>query len=321
MMVLDFLKEKWASLKRRLPDLSPKTIGGLIAIILGLLILYYPIGMIIVHNVDDDTTLTVDIQPGQSRTIAIAQALINREVRTHRWTAMDPFFLPGAALDNMPNFQQGIMSALSRFAVEMSDQIGRVRGSSQVDDDLDKAVGFLKYKGDIWVYDLSESWLPQRSSAKQYGFGADAFGRYNQRLGDGNAIFERRADNLLTTLDRFSTDLGSASAVLDGAISDLSTFSFDIDNIFYRTKGRIYAYYLLMREMRHDFADIIEEKKLGPAWEQSLISLRQAAQMNPVFVLNASPDSFIGPSHLASQGFYLLRARTQIREISNVLLK
>jgi hypothetical protein len=27
------------------------------------------------------------------------------------------------------------------------------------------------------------------------------------------------------------------------------------------------------------------------------------------------------PSHLAAQGFYLLRARTQLREISNILLK
>ena len=321
MMILDSLKDKWAELRLRMPNLSPKTAGGIAAVIILVLLLYYPVGMIIVHNVDDDTTLTVEVQPGQSRTIAIAQALIVREVRTHRWTAMDPFFLPGAALDNMPNFQQGIMGALSRFAVEMSDQIGRVRGSSQVDDDLDKAVGFLKYKGDVWVYDLSESLLPQRSSAQQYGLGADAFGRYNQRLGDGNAVFERRADNLLTTLDRFSADLGSASAVLDGAVADLSTLSFSTDDIFYRTKGRLYAYYLLMREMHHDFANVIEEKKLSPAWDQAVISLRQAAQMDPLIVLNASPDSFIGPSHLTAQGFYLLRARTQIREISNVLYK
>ena len=31
------------------------------------------------------------------------------------WTANDPFFLPGAVLDNMPNYQQGIIYALSRF--------------------------------------------------------------------------------------------------------------------------------------------------------------------------------------------------------------
>ena len=320
-IMMEFIKEKLGSLKVFLSGLSLKTVGGIATAILVVLLLYYPVGMIIIHNVDDDTTLTAEIQPGQSRTVAIAQALVEREVRTHRWTAMDPFFLPGSALDNMPNFQQGIMSALSRFAIEMSDQIGRVRGSSQVDNDLDKAVGFLKYKGDVWVYDLSESWLPQRSSAQQYGLGADAFGRYNQRLGDGGAVFERRADNLLTTLDRFSADLGSASAVLDGAISNLSVLSLDTDDIFYRTKGRIYAYYLLMREMRHDFAGVIDEKKLGPAWDLALISLRQAAQMDPFVVLNSNPDSFIGPSHLASQGFYLLRARTQIREISNVLYK
>ncbi len=300
-----------------------KLFGVIAAAIMVILIFYYPIGMALVNNIDDDVDFfnNVETKPNQSRAIAVSQALINREVRINRWTAMDPFFFPGHMLDNMPNFQQGIMAALSRFAIEMSDQIGRVRGSSQVDDDLDKAVGLLKYKGDIWIYDLSESLLPQRSSAQQYGLGADAFGRYNQRLGNDKAVFERRADNLLATLDRFSADLGSASAVLDSAISNLSIFSFDSDDVFYRNKGRLYAYYLLMREMGHDFKEVLAEKRLDAIWQQTLSSLRQAAAMNPLIILNAAPDSFIMPSHLAAQGFYLLRARTQIREISNVLLK
>jgi hypothetical protein len=38
-------------------------------------------------------------------------------------------------------------------------------------------------------------------------------------------------------------------------------------------------------------------------------------------VINAAPDGILLPSHLAAQGFYVLRARAQIREITNVLLK
>ena len=67
------------------------------------------------------------------------------EVNRNGWPANDPFFLPGSILDNLPNYQIGIIQALSRFAVDMTDQIGRTRGSSQADPDLDKAAGLLKY--------------------------------------------------------------------------------------------------------------------------------------------------------------------------------
>jgi hypothetical protein len=50
-------------------------------------------------------------------------------------------------------------------------------------------------------------------------------------------------------------------------------------------------------------------------------SFREAAALQPWVVVNGAPDSQFMPSHLASQGFYLLRARTQVREVSNILLK
>ena len=46
-----------------------------------------------------------------------------------------------------------------------------------------------------------------------------------------------------------------------------------------------------------------------------------AAELQPWWVVNGRPDSQFWPSHLASQGFFLLRARTQMREVTNVLLK
>ena len=116
-----------------------------------LLLVYYPIGMIWVHTVDDDTTFRApEVPAGASHAVAVTAALINREIDVHRWTANDPWFLPPAALDNMPNFQQGIIAALSRLSIELLDQIGRTRGSSEADDDLIKAVGLLKYPGTVW---------------------------------------------------------------------------------------------------------------------------------------------------------------------------
>ena len=52
-----------------------------------------------------------------------------------------------------------------------------------------------------------------------------------------------------------------------------------------------------------------------------LDSLRQAAVLDPLVVMNGDPDGSLLPNHLAVQGFYLLRARTQLREIGSVLLR
>lgn len=303
-----------------IPRLALGTVAGLV--VLG--ILYYGVGALWVGKVDDDTAFAA-AQPtaGGSRTVDIAAALIEREVESNGWTANDPFFMPGAVLDNMPHFQQGILYALGRFTVEMADQIGRARGSSQVDPDLDRASGLLKYPGTVWIFDFSTSLAPTASSEQQYRAARRALIAYNQRLSEGNAAFERRADNLLATIDRIASDLGSASAIIDTHIERSSGRFIDTeaDDIFYSNKGRIYAYYLLLRELGADFEAVIVERQLQTVWDQALESLRQAAELQPAVVVNGSPDSQILPSHLASQGFYLLRGRTQLREVSNVLLK
>src|SRR5262249_21926951 len=105
----------------------------LVAILI-LVLAYYPVGMIWISKIDDDPSFDPGpVQDGSSHAVAMAAALIDREVNKNDWPANDPFFYPGAALDNMPNFQIGIIAALGRFAVEMTDQIGRTRGSSQAD--------------------------------------------------------------------------------------------------------------------------------------------------------------------------------------------
>ena len=201
----------------QLPSLPlGRWIGRFLLALLILVLLYYPIGMFWVHRIDDDTGFQPgEVPAGASRAVAIAAALIDREVNSHEWVANDPFFLPGWALDNMPNYQQGIIGALSQFAIEMTDQIGRTRGSSEADADLDKAAGLLKYPGTVWLFDFSTSWAPTASSESQYRAAKAAFLAYNERLAQGQAVFERRSDNLLGTLDRIAADLGSLSATID----------------------------------------------------------------------------------------------------------
>jgi len=91
--------------------------------------------------------------------------------------------------------------------------------------------------------------------------------------------------------------------------------------VFYLTKGQLYAYALLLRELGADFDSVIKEKNLTAAWTDMVANLEKAAQLQPWVVVNGAPDSAIFPSHLSGQGLFLLRARTQLGEISDILLK
>jgi hypothetical protein len=293
--------------------------------LLGLLAVYYLGGMIWLHEIDDDPdfALASTAPEGGSATVAVAADLIDREINTHRWVANDPFFMPGSLLDNTPNYQQGIIAALSRFTVELADQIARTRGSSQIDRDLDTASGLLKYPGTIWIFDLAVSFAPTASSESQYRRAMRALRDYNQRLSEGQATFEVRADNLQATLERIAADVGSSSAAIDRHLAERSGFGLDFsaDDVFYMNKGRLYAYHLLLRTLTTDFGKVISERDLSGPWTQMLDSFRAAATLQPWVVINGEPDSQFLPSHLAAQGFFLLRARTQLKEITNILLK
>ena len=166
----DFSKDTDKKLDKGIPLGRYRRLGviGLCASF-AFVILYYVLGMIIVHKVDDDPDFKPSsIKVGGSHAVSMAIALIDREVNSNSWVANDPFFMPGYFLDNMPNYQQGIIYAVSRFALEMTDQIGRSRGSSEVDKDLDKASGLLKYPGTTWIFDFSTSIVPTASSESQY---------------------------------------------------------------------------------------------------------------------------------------------------------
>ena len=296
----------------------------MVAALLLIVCVYYPAGMIYVNRIDDSVIVSAEkfeVKDG-SHSVAMALTLMDREVNTHKWVASDPFFYPGYMLVRMPAFQRGIKDAIARFTIEMYDQIGRTRGSSQADDDLQKANGLFNYSPYVWLFDLSTSWLPTTSSATQYRSGMEALERYNTRLSQGKAVFDHRADNLIETLNRMASDLGSSSGTLADHVEKGSGLSFNNSaDLYYHTKGRMYADYLLLLAMKQDFADIIKEKQLENVWDQMLDSLRAGMELRNFLIINAHPDSQFFPNHLAAQGFFVMRARTQMYEVTNILLK
>ncbi len=291
-------------------------------IVAGIFFYYIVLGLAVYQKIDDDPNFkATEITQGGSAAVDIATSLITREVDTHDWVANDPWFVPSVWLTRTPAYQQGIVYALSRFAISMTDSLARQRGSSAVDPDLDKASGLLKYSGDVWVF--NNSIIPTTTSEQQYRNARKALQTFNQRLSKGQATFERRADNLQVALESIVADLGSQSAIISNHIDTKGggLLEFESNAIYFNTKGRLYGYYLILRELGKDFEPVIKEKGMESVWANTLHSLKDAASLNPLIIFNGRGDSQFLPCHLCGQGFWLLRARTQLREVSNIITK
>lgn len=284
---------------------------------------YIILGMPFAHRVDDSLALNIEEVPNSSKSVAVVAHLINREARDNNWTPNDPFFLPGWWIDNTPHFQRGILGALSRFGFELRDQLGRTRGSSAVDAGLEKAAGNLSKEPDRWVMDFSTSFLPTTASDTYYREAARDLNSYNVRLSSGQAVFERRADNLLATLDRIALDLGASSAALEQYIGENAGGvlpDFGADDLFYQVKGQVYAYTVVLKALEHDFSKLLSDREVTGLYSELLRSMSEAATLDPLLVVNGAADGVFA-NHLSVQGFYLLRARTQLKEVTNILLK
>ncbi len=66
---------------------------------------------------------------------------------------------------------------------------------------------------------------------------------------------------------------------------------------------------------------VLAEKGANNIWTRMVDSMLEGAALQPWVVINGETASLATPNHLAEQGFYLLRARAQLEEISDILQK
>lgn len=288
---------------------------------------YYMIGMVLVENINDDknfASLDLNDPTKGSQAVSMSIAMIDREINDHAWVSNDPWFKPGSILDNMAHFQKGLIAANAIFAIELKDQLSRTRGSSQVDVNLREVASGVNYSPDKWYWDPAVSiFLFVAPAEKQYNSALRNLKTYNTRLAKGEASFERRTDNLLSTLDKIALDLGSSSDSIARKIDNGIGCVLDTkaDDLFYDVKGRTYAYWLILKGLRVDFVKVITDKDITSSWDQLEQSLAGLIDLDPMIVSNCDADDFLFQNHIAAQGFYLLRARTQLKEITNILFK
>jgi len=286
------------------------------------------------YRIDDDQDLApspAHAIEGGSKAVTMAATLMDLETR--HWAPNKLWFYPIAHSANMTSYQKGIQYAVGQWATQMTDFLGRERGSGEADPNLVAAKGLLNY-------DPTAFMLP--SAVSQYRDGIKNLDDYNRRLAHGQAKYDKIASNLSDFLVKVGKDLGSQSGTIELTVLSPDDFTeaetqhltdnqrqvlssnggyFDgrASTVFFATKGRMYAYYIILDALGEDFHDVLVTKGAEEHWHNMLVSLRSGARFNKFFVANGAGGAYFVPSDLAYQGFFLLRFDKQLQEVADIL--
>ena len=290
-------------------------------IIPSLVFLYYFLGGTIIHNIDTSASQYKPSTEGnKSAVIDMSAYLIRREVKDHLWTPSLPFLFPSYFLDNMPNFQSGLISAISKTTSALSSS---ALIQNIPNDHLQQAAQFLKYPSDIWLFSPQNNLMPAPSSATQYKKGRKELNRFNDEFSLNHIAFEISPKNLAKILKSLSKDLTVLANKTDDYIRENSKSLLDTkaDDTFYFARGKLYAYEMLLRALGLDFKEILIQTDTYASWTSLIKDLESAADLNPTFVRNGKLNSSIAPNHLATINYMNLRALTRLKAIIQQLEK
>ena len=223
-------------------------------------------------------------------------------------------------LDNKAAFQRGVNQAIRRTSIELVDSLGRVRGTSGINSDLQNARGNLQFDESSWYFGF-QPFGPKTPTPSYYRAAMDSLHKFNTDLGACNATFDGRADNLIEFIDRITNDLGSTSDVLAERSENHNFGWFDTraDDRFWFAYGQLYGYYGILSAAGADFSKVIAERNVGALWGDTMKQFQAALRIQPAIVSNGREDGWIMPSHLATMGFYILRVRSNLVETRAVL--
>ncbi len=311
---------------RKVGDFSRQKITSwwqiIVLSLFGVIFLYYPIGGLIIHNIDTSSTYKPKISDGRMGAIDVISYLINREVHYKLWTPNLPFLFPSYFLDNMPSFQQGIMSAVAQSskAIEAMSFVGN---NKEAKVDIIEGVELLQYPGNVWLVSPQNSLLPAPSSNTQYKKGRKKLNNFNRALARGKIDIDRSSQNLVLALMIVKKDINKAVLNTEKYVREKSGnfVDFGADEEFYFNKGKFYAYSQILKALGGDFKNVLIKYDVYQQWTSILKLLEQAAEMNPLIVRNGEVGSIMVPNHLLMLNYFASMAVNRINLVIGKLDK
>jgi hypothetical protein len=244
-------------------------------------------------------------------------------------------FPPGLLMDNVPNWEFGVLTATRDLARELRNKFSRSQSQSEEDVDLKEADPLFSSPNDRWL-------LP--SSEGQYRKAIAHIDGYFVRIGKNDpngAQFYARADNLADYFDLVSTRLGSLSQRLSASVGQLrlegdapvdpgapknasgqqivKTPWSKIDDVFYESRGYTWALLEQLKAVEVDFAPILQRKNAVVGLKQVIRELEESQKTvwSPL-ILNGSPFGFFA-NHSLVMANYVSRANAAMIDLKSLL--
>ncbi|MEE4145492.1 MAG: DUF2333 family protein [Halieaceae bacterium] len=246
-------------------------------------------------------------------------------------------FPPGVWLDNMPNWEYGVLIQSRDLVRALREVFSRSQSQSTEDVDLVMAEPRFNFDSNSWALPASES---------EYRDGIRYVRRYFKRLSDeqsSDAQFYARADNLRYWLTTVNTRLGSLSQRLSASVGkrrlntdlagddaasqstvapsevDVTTPWMEIDDVFFEARGTAWALIQFLQAAEVDFADVLRKKNAQVSLQQIIRELEgtQETVWSPM-ILNGSGFGLLA-NHSLVMASYISRANAAIIDLRDLL--
>lgn len=246
-------------------------------------------------------------------------------------------FPPGVWLDNMPNWEYGVLIQSRDLARALREVFSRSQSQSTEDPDLVMAEPRFNFDSKSWALPASES---------EYRDGLKYVRRYFDRLSDvqsPDAQFYARADNLRYWLTTVNTRLGSLSQRLSASVGkrrintdlagddaasqstsapgevEVTTPWLQVDDVFYEARGTAWALIQFLKAAEVDFAEVLRKKNAQVSLQQIIRELEgtQETIWSPM-ILNGSGFGVLA-NHSLVMASYISRANAAIIDLRDLM--
>ena len=249
------------------------------------------------------------------------------------------FFGMFQLLDNIPNWEFGALVMARDTARILRNDFSRSQSQSLEQPDLAEAEPLLNFQNDSWLFPPTE---------REYHKATEYLTNYLNQLSEQaqtKSQFFTRADNLNELLAVVEKRLGNFSQRLNASVEELrvntdlagdpearqststpglliaKTPWLHIDDVFYETRGYVWALSHILRAVEIDFEDVLKKKNAVASLKQVIRLLEQAlvSPSSPI-VLNGDPMGWVA-NYSKSMVSYVSPANAAIIDLRNLLTK
>lgn len=242
--------------------------------------------------------------------IALSAALSNRLEEemdsTFGWSVNDLVVSPTRWLDNRANRQRGVIFATRMLINFFSTNLAKY-GKVDAENALLKETRekYFAFSEDSW-------WFP--STESQYRKGIELLREYEDKLAEGEAVYNMRSDDMYNMLTFII-----GNQFLDQPLgllvqpNDEVPYT-DLDDRIYYTQGVV----LVLRDFIRTFVTLYPEVKEKGGEENIRIAFREMEQIStfdPLIVLRGDHDS-VSADHRGKVARYLIHIRERINDLA-----